>query len=86
MGYRPYKGPVSTLEQAMFADLPVSITCESCGHVRRMHAFKAVRMIAPRIQARALPLLRPVPGVFFCSQCRKRVTVIISAPILWTQR
>jgi hypothetical protein len=28
MGYRPYRGPVSTLEQAMFADLPVSITCE----------------------------------------------------------
>ena len=43
MGYRPYRGPVSTLEQAMFADL--SITCENCGRIRQMHAFTVMQMI-----------------------------------------
>ena len=51
MGYRPYRGPVSTLEQAMFADLPVSITCENCGRIRQMHAFTVMQMISTKVAA-----------------------------------
>ena len=86
MGHRPYRGPVSTLEQAMFADLPVSITCETCGRIRQMHAFTVMQMIATRVPERTLPLFRPIPGLFFCRHCLRRVTVTIRAPLAWTLR
>ena len=79
MGFRRYRGPVTTVEQAMFADMPISIQCQSCSHVRQMHAY---RMMQANKKAAAMPLRKPVTG-FYCKSCRNRVTVIISAPMQW---
>jgi hypothetical protein len=79
MGFRRYRGPVTTVEQAMFADMPVAIQCQSCSHVRRMHAFTLMRT---NKKAAKMPLGPPVAG-FYCKGCRKRVSVIISAPMQW---
>ena len=86
MGYRPYRGPVSTLEQAMFADLPVSITCEDCGRIRQIHAFTVMQMISTKVPERTLRLFTPIPDIFFCRRCMRPVTVTIRAPLTWTLR
>ena len=80
MGYKRYKGPVSTLEQAMFADFPVRITCEKCGHFRQMYAFEAMRKLSNKRKAEDVKLFVAVVGVFKCGRCRHRV-VRITAPM-----
>jgi hypothetical protein len=71
----------TTLEQAMLADMPVRITCESCGHFRQAHAFKVIRWIANRMRDRTLPLFQPVSGVFYCGDCQKTVKVTTNVPV-----
>jgi len=83
MGYRPYKGPVNNLEQAMFADFPVRITCKECAHFEQVHAFKLIRRIGKKADARKLPLWQPISDLLYCRQCRRRVTAIITAPMEW---
>lgn len=76
MGARRYHGPVDTVEQASFADMPVRIVCLQCSHFSQMHAYELVR----RNRKAANTLLRtPVAG-FYCKSCRRKVTVVIVAP------
>ena len=79
MGYRRYKGPVTTLEQASFADFPVRITCQKCGHFRQMHAHVALRLLSAKRKEEGVKLWEPLTGVFRC-RC-KHNTVKISAPM-----
>lgn len=79
MGMRRYSGPVTTVEQAVFADLPILVTCQECAHFRQMHAYQLKRK---KIDAGQLPLWKPVPG-FYCKGCRRKVTVMITAPVQW---
>jgi hypothetical protein len=58
MGTRRYHGPVSTVDQAVFADMPILITCMECARFRQMHAYKLKKMKADAgairfLQARA---------------------------------
>jgi len=82
MGYRRYRGPVHTVEQAMFADMPVRITCESCGYFRQMHAFELMRKLSKKRREKGVNLWEPVSG-FFCRGCKRNVKAIISAPTQW---
>jgi hypothetical protein len=77
MGARRYRGPVETVEQASFADMPIRIVCLQCKHFRQMHAYEFVR--CHRRAAKTL-LRTPVPG-FYCKACRRKVTVVIIAPM-----
>ena len=81
MGYRPYRGPVRTLGQASFADMPVQVVCDACRHFRQLHAFKLIQQIDKRADARSLPLFMSIKDLFFCRQCRKRVSATIIAPL-----
>ena len=81
MGYRPYRGPVRTLGQASFADMPVQVVCGGCRHFRQLHAFTLIQQIGKKADARALPLFTPIKDLFYCRRCRKRVTAIITAPL-----
>lgn len=81
MGYRPYRGPVRTLGQASFADLPVQVVCNECKHFKQLHAFTLIQQIDKRADARALPLDTPIKGLFRCRSCRKRVSATILAPL-----
>jgi hypothetical protein len=81
MGYRPYRGPVHTLGQAIFADLPVQVVCGHCKHFRQLHAFKLVQQIGNKADGRALPLFEPIKDLFYCRRCKKRVTAAIIAPL-----
>jgi hypothetical protein len=80
MGARRYRGPVDTVEQASFADMPIRIVCQRCAHVRQMHAYELVR----RHRNAAKMLLRmPVAG-FYCNGCKRKATVVIVAPANWS--
>jgi len=81
MGYRPYRGAVRTLEQAMFADFPVRVRCTSCNHFRQLHAFNLVRQVGKKADAGKLPLWAEIHNLFYCRSCRRRVTVVITAPM-----
>jgi hypothetical protein len=80
MGTRRYRGPVTTVEQAMFADMPVNIICQRCAHFRQMHAYLLMRLNSKAAQ---IPLWKAVPG-FYCKGCRRKVTAVITAPMHWT--
>lgn len=80
MGTRRYRGAVTTLEQAMFADMPVRITRDSCGYFRLMHAFELMRTLSKKRKEAGVKLWVPVPG-FYCRGCKRRVKVVISAPM-----
>lgn len=79
MGLRRYHGPVTTVEQAVFADMPIIITCQECSHFRQMHAYQ---LKSKRPDAGQLPLWKLVPG-FYCKNCRRKVSVVIAAPMHW---
>jgi hypothetical protein len=79
MGTRRYHGPVRTVEQAMFADMPVSITCLRCSRFRKMHAYQLLRLDRRTAE---MPLWKPVSG-FYCKLCRRKVMVMITAPMHW---
>jgi hypothetical protein len=79
-GFRRYRGPVTTLEQASLADFPVSIRCETCGHIRQMHAYQLIKKLSKKIDPAKLYLDRPIEG-FWCRAGRHKTAVIIRAPL-----
>ena len=83
MGTKKYRGPVGTVGQALFADLPVQIVCQTCKHFRQLHAFKLVQIIGAKADGRKLPLFTPIADLMWCKQCRKRTTVMLFAPVEW---
>lgn len=76
MGARRYRGPVDTVEQASFADMPIRIVCLQCTSFRQMHAYELVRK---HHKVAKTPLRTPVAG-FFCKSCMRKVMVVIVAP------
>jgi len=81
VGYPPYTGAVRTVEQAIFADVPVQVVCIGCNHYRQLHPFELVQQIGKKADGRALPLFVPIKDLFYCRRCRSRVTAMIRAPI-----
>lgn len=81
MGHPSYRGPVRTLEQAMFADMPVQVVCEECSHFRQLHAFKLVQQIGSKADGRKLPLSQRIENLFFCRRCGRPVPATIIAPL-----
>lgn len=80
MGFRRYHGPVTIVEQAVFADMPSIITCQRCSRFRQMHTFQLKQM---KLDAGQIPIWTHVAG-FYCKGCRRKVTVVITAPMHWT--
>lgn len=74
MGYKKYRGPIDTVEQAMMAHLVVTIACQRCSRWTTMWAW---RIWNAKPEARALPLGKAVSG-FRCKGCRHSVQVVIS--------
>lgn len=83
MGTRKYRGPVLTVGQAMFADLPVQVVCQTCERWKQMHAYQLVQLIGKKADGRSLRLATPIPDLMWCRKCRKRTTVMIVAPLNW---
>lgn len=77
MRYRRYRGSVQTVEQAMFADMPVRITCQRCSRFRQMHAFEVMQLDR---KVAEMKLWQPVSG-FYCKRCRRKAAVVITAPM-----
>lgn len=78
MGFRRYRGPVTTLEEAVMADLPVTVRCLTCRHERSFSAFRLVRQ---KRSIATVKLREPASG-FRCLRCRS-TKVVISAPFDW---
>lgn len=70
-----YRGPVETVEQAMWARMVLHINCQRCS---RPHSEWAYQLCEREPQAKPLPLNRTVPG-FYCRGCNRSVSVYISA-------
>ncbi len=83
MGTRRYRGPVLTVGQAMFADLPVQVVCQQCQHWKQMHAYQLVQLIGKKADGRSLRLATAIPDLMWCKRCRKRTTVMFLAPLQW---
>jgi hypothetical protein len=83
MGTRRYRGPVKTVGQAVFADMPMQVVCQTCRHFRQMHAYELVQLIGKKADGRALPLFTPIAGLMWCRKCKRRETVTIFAPVEW---
>ncbi len=79
MGFKKYRGPVETVEQAMMAHAVLVIACTGCDHRTREYAWKLWHR-APK--AVAMPLGKPVPG-FRCRRCRRRVEVMMRVAGEW---
>ena len=81
MAARRYEGPVDTLGQAQFANMPVRVVCNECGHFKQMHAYTLIQLARGKIEASTLPLRVPLGGLFFCRHCRRRVAATIEIPL-----
>ncbi len=79
MGFKKYRGPVDTVEQAMMAHAVLIITCQGCGHYKREYAFRLWQR-APNTPA--LPLRKPVAG-FRCRRCRTSVEAVMTVATAW---
>ena len=64
-----YRGPIETVEQAMWAGMVLHLTCERC---RRPTAEWAYHLYQRRRAVTALPLNRTIGG-FFCQGCMRTV-------------
>jgi hypothetical protein len=73
MGFKKYRGPYETVQDAISGHRTVIITCQACGHYRIMWAW---RLLAANKRAVQHPLKKPVDG-FFCKACRNSVQVVI---------
>jgi transcription elongation factor Elf1 len=78
MGFKRYRGPVDTVEQAMAADMTVTIRCLMCNHEKHIHAY---RLVKQRRATATLKLREPVRG-FRCTICRSD-EVTISTAVHW---
>ena len=70
MGTRRYRGAVTTLEQAMFAQMPVRVACDTCGHFQQTHAYELMRKLSRKRKENGVKLWQPIPG-FYCRGCRR---------------
>ena len=70
-----YRGPVETIEQAMWAGLVLHITCQRCSRPR---SFWAYTLCEARPDAKPVRLNQTVPG-FWCRGCKRKVSVYIRA-------
>ena len=77
MGQPRYRGPVETVEQAVWAGRVLSITCQNC---RRTVSKWAWTLCNEHAGARAFPLRAAIPG-FWCSGCRRRVSVVMTSRV-----
>lgn len=75
MSRTTYKGRVRTVQEAMWAEMPVVIVCQNCDHETRRHAWLVVQA---RPDMATLPLACRLSG-FFCTRCRASVQVMIWA-------
>ena len=75
MGAPRYRGPIETVEQAMWAGMVLRIACQRCS---RPHSEWAYRLCLRKPSAKQLPLNKPVSG-FYCRGCKRSVKVYISA-------
>lgn len=69
---------MTTLEEAVMANLGVTVKCLKCQHERSFSAFRLVRQ---KRSIATLKLREPVSG-FRCNRCRS-TEVVISAPVDW---
>lgn len=79
MGFKKYRGPVETVEQAMMAHAVVVIIRQGCFHKTREWAWRLWHR-APRTVT--FPLKVPVRG-FRCRSCRQSVKVVIRVTDAW---
>ena len=75
MGAPNYRGPVETVEQAMWAHAVLHITCQRCSRSSSMWAY---HLHNRRPALAALPLKQAVNG-FYCKGCRRSVAVFLVA-------
>ena len=78
MGFRRYKGPVTTVRQAVMADLTLTLRCLQCS--RERHIF-ARRLFQDHRELAELPL-GGTDGVFRCTECRCK-EIVVTAPVRW---
>lgn len=73
MGQPRYRGPVETVEQAVWAGRVLAITCQHC----RRTSFKwAWTLFHAHAASGAFPLYAAIPG-FWCTGCRRKVSVVM---------
>jgi hypothetical protein len=75
MGQPRYRGPIETVEQAMWTHQILMITCQRCSGSRRMVAYQLYNL---RPHAGAMPLHAAVGG-FYCRGCKAKVQVVMTA-------
>lgn len=75
MSTRKYRGRVTTIEEAMMADMVVTIECQNCPHWSGIHAY---RLCSMKPELRSVRFGRPISG-FKCKGCRTSVEVVIRA-------
>jgi hypothetical protein len=73
MGQKRYRGPVETVERAMWANMVLHITCRRCSRPRCEWAYKLCQR---KPMAKAIPLNKTVSG-FYCRGCKRSVSVYI---------
>jgi hypothetical protein len=78
MGFKKYRGPVETVEQAMMAHAVLVITCQECGHSRRRYAYRLWDQVP---KAAGWPLGKPLPG-FQCRACRRSVAAVLTVAMM----
>lgn len=69
-----YRGPVETVEQAMWAGMVLHINCQRCSRPTSEWAY---RLLQRRPKAKNIPLNKAVRG-FYCRGCKRSVKVYIS--------
>ena len=75
MGLKRYRGPIETVEQAMWAGMVLHINCQRCSRPTSEWAYKLCQR---RPSASVIPLNKAISG-FYCRGCKRSVTVYISA-------
>jgi hypothetical protein len=61
MGLKRYRGPIETVEQAMWAGMVLHINCQRCSRPASEWAYK---LCERRPSAKPLPLNKPVAGFY----------------------
>jgi hypothetical protein len=80
MGYRSYRGPVTTIQHALMAHTVVTVTCQRCNRARTMYAWRLYHAAGLRVFP--MPLGKSLSG-FWCKRCRQSVQVVVRAPAPW---
>lgn len=75
MGYKKYHGPVTTLQEAVYAEISFRLACPECEHVTMMYAWTIMKAR----KGRDVRLGIPVPG-FRCKRCKRKVSLVLKGP------